>query len=69
MASTLTRPRAFSICVSMPIRWPTSKPIVFLLIWVSSRSSAVICAASCTFGSMRQSRFWPAPSTTVTTSR
>ena len=37
IASTLTRPAAFSICASMPIR-PTSKPIVFS-IWVSVRSS------------------------------
>ncbi len=51
----------------MPIR-PTSKPIVFS-IWVSSRSSAIDLLAFCTFGSMMQSRFWPAPSTTVTTSR
>ena len=67
IASTFTRPLAFSIWASMPIR-PTSKPIVFS-IWVSSRSSATTCSASCTFGSMMQSRFAPAPSTTVTTSR
>ena len=67
IASTLTSPRAFSICASMPIR-PTSKPIVFS-IWVSSRSSALTCSASCTFGSMMQSRLGPAPSTTVITSR
>ncbi len=67
MASTLTRPLAFSICASMPIR-PTSKPMVFS-IWVSSRSRATICWASWTLGSMMQSRFCPAPSTTVTTSR
>lgn len=67
IALTLLRPLAFSICASMPI-FPTSKPIVFS-IWVSRRSSATTCWASCTFGSMMQSRFWPAPSTTVTTSR
>jgi hypothetical protein len=64
---TLFRPCAFSICASMPIL-PTSKPIVFS-IWVRSRSRATTCWAVCTFGSMMQSRFWPAPSTTVTTSR
>ncbi len=67
MVSTLMRPLAFSICASMPIR-PTSKPMVFS-IWVSSRSSAFTCSASWTFGSMMQSRFGPAPSTTVITSR
>ena len=67
ISSTFTSPRAFSIWASMPIR-PTSKPIVFS-IWVSSRSSATTCPASCTLGSIRQSRFCPAPSTTVTTSR
>jgi hypothetical protein len=67
ISSTFTSPRAFSIWASMPIR-PASKPIVFS-IWVSSRSSAVTCPASATLGSMMQSRFWPAPSTTVTTSR
>ena len=67
ISSTFTRPLAFSICASMPIR-PTSKPMVFS-ICVSSRSSATICWASCTFGSMMQSRFGPAPSTTVMTSR
>jgi len=67
ISSTFIRPLAFSIWASIPIR-PTSKPIVFS-IWVSSRSSALTCSASCTFGSIRQSRFAPAPSTTVTTSR
>ncbi len=67
ISSTLTRPLAFSICASMPIR-PTSYPIVFS-IWVRSRSRATTCWASCTFGSMMQSRLAPAPSTTVTTSR
>jgi hypothetical protein len=67
MASTLTRPRAFSICASMPMR-PTSSPVVFS-IWVSSMSSASTWLAVCTFGSMMQSRLAPAPSTTVMTSR
>ena len=67
MASTSTRPRAFSICASMPIR-PTSSPIVFS-IWVSSRSSACTCSALCTLGSITQSRLAPAPSTTSMTSR
>ena len=64
--STLSRPSAFSICASMPIR-PTSKPLAFS-IWVSSMSSATICSGVCTFGSMMQSRFGPAPSTTSMTS-
>ncbi len=64
---TAMSPCAFSICASMPIR-PTSKPIVFS-IWVSVKSSHCTCAALCTFGSMMQSRFGPAPSTTSTTSR
>jgi hypothetical protein len=67
IASTLTRPLAFSIWASIPIR-PGSKPIAFS-IWVSSRSSATTCPASCTLGSMTQSKLAPAPSTTVITSR
>ena len=67
IASMAIRPCAFSICASMPIR-PTSKPIVFS-IWVSSRSRATTCSGFCTFGSMMQSRFGPAPSTTSMTSR
>ncbi len=67
ISSTFTRPLAFSICASMPIR-PTSRPTVFS-ICVSSMSSACTCAASCTLGSITQSRLAPAPSTTVTTSR
>ncbi len=66
IASMLMRPLAFSICASMPIR-PTSNPLDFS-IWVSSRSSATTCSAVCTFGSMMQSKFGPAPSTTSTTS-
>ena len=64
---TWLRPWAFSICASMPMR-PVSKPMVFS-ICVSSRSSATTCSAFWTLGSMMQSRFCPAPSTTVTTSR
>ena len=67
IASTLVSPSAFSICASMPMR-PTSNPIVFS-IWVSSRSSHTTWSAVCTFGSMMQSRFGPAPSTTSITSR
>lgn len=59
IASTFTRPLAFSICASMPIL-PTSKPIVFS-ICVSSMSSACTCCASCTFGSMTQSGSAPPP--------
>ena len=55
MSLTLIRPCAVSICASMPIR-PTSRPLAFS-IWVSSRSSALTWAASCTFGSMIASRF------------
>ena len=66
MASTLTRPFAFSICASMPMR-PTSRPRVFS-IWVSSRSSRAPASAVCTLGSMMQSRLAPAPSTTAITS-
>ena len=61
------KPRAFSICVSKPMR-PTSKPIVFS-IWVSSKSSAATCSAVCTLGSMMQSRFGPAFSTISVKSR
>jgi hypothetical protein len=46
IASTLTRPAAFSICASMPIR-PTGRPAVFST-WVISRSSARTCSASAT---------------------
>src|SRR5579875_766399 len=67
IASTAMRPCAFSICASMPIR-PTSKPMVFS-IWVSKVSSTTTCSAFCTLGSMMQSRFGPAPSTTSITSR
>jgi hypothetical protein len=67
MASTLTRPRAFSICASIPIP-PAGRPIVFS-ICVSVRSSQAIWSALCTLGSMMQSRLGPAPSTTSTTSR
>ena len=66
IASTSTRPFAFSICASMPIR-PTSSPCVFSS-WVSSMSSAWTCAAVCTFGSITASRLAPAPSTTAMTS-
>jgi hypothetical protein len=66
IASTSTRPLAFSICASMPIR-PTSSPSVFSS-WVSSRSSATTCSADCTFGSITQSSWAPAPSTTAMTS-
>ena len=66
MSLTLIRPCAVSICASMPIR-PTSRPLAFS-IWVSSMSSALTWAASCTFGSMMQSRFAPAPPTTSSTS-
>ena len=66
IASMLIRPLAFSICASMPMR-PTSKPLDFS-IWVSSRSSATTWSAVCTLGSMMQSRFGPAPSTTSMTS-
>jgi hypothetical protein len=67
IASTLIRPSAFSICASMPMR-PISKPMV-VSICVSRVSSAMTCSAVCTFGSMMQSRFAPAPSTTSMTSR
>jgi hypothetical protein len=67
IALTLVRPRAFSICASIPIR-PTSKPIVFS-IWVSRKSSASTWAAVCTLGSMIASSDAPAPSTTSVTSR
>ena len=66
MASTLTRPRAFSICASMPIP-PTGRPSDFSN-WVRVRSSHCTCAASCTLGSMIASRSAPAPSTTSMTS-
>ena len=66
IASTSTRPLAFSIWASMPIR-PTSSPSVFS-IWVSSRSSACTWAAVCTLGSITASRSAPAPSTTAMTS-
>src|SRR6476661_3690315 len=67
MSSTAMRPRAFSICASIPIR-PTSSPTVRST-WVTSRSSATTWSALWTLGSMRQSRLAPAPSTTSTTSR
>ena len=67
ISSTFISPLAFSIWASMPIR-PTGRPTVFST-WVSSRSSALTCSASCTLGSIRQSRLAPAPSTTVITSR
>src|SRR5829696_3707428 len=63
---TLMSPCAVSICASMPIR-PTSRPLAFS-IWVSSMSSALTCAASCTFGSMIASSSAPAPPTTSSTS-
>jgi hypothetical protein len=67
MASTFTRPAAFSICASMPIP-PTGSPTA-LSTWVSVRSSHWTCAASTTLGSITQSRLAPAPSTTSITSR
>ena len=67
IASTLTRPRAFSIWASMPIR-PASRPLLSST-WPSSRSRATTCSAVWTLGSMMQSRFAPAPSTTSMTSR
>jgi len=66
MPSTFTRPSAFSIWASMPMR-PTGSPLVFS-IWVSSRSSATTCSGACTLGSMTQSRLVPAPSTMAMTS-
>src|SRR5688572_20991188 len=66
MSLTLISPCAVSICASMPIR-PSSRPLAFSTC-VSSRSSALTWAASCTFGSMIASRFAPAPPTTSSTS-
>jgi hypothetical protein len=67
IASTLIRPRAFSICASTPML-PTSSPTA-LSTWVRRRSSATTCSGVCTLGSMMQSRLAPAPSTISITSR
>ena len=67
MASTLTRPRAFSICASMPIR-PTAQPDGLLDLG-EQRVEPDDLVGSCTLGSIRQSSRSPAPSTTSITSR
>ena len=66
MASTSTRPLAFSICASMPMR-PTSSP-QRLLDLGQQQVQRVHLGRDCTLGSITASRFAPAPSTTAITS-
>lgn len=67
ISSTRVSPRASSIWASMPMR-PTGSPDACST-WVSSRSSQTTWSGELALGSMTQSRFAPAPSTTSITSR